>query len=38
MKVPNKMLPATIVVRFVKIWDKNSNYKGEAYDILDNEI
>ena len=32
------MLPATIVAQFVKIWDKNSNYTGEAYDILDDKI
>ena len=38
IKVPNKMLPATIVAKFVKIWDKNSNYTGEAYDILDDKI
>ena len=26
IRVPNKMLPATIVAQFVKIWDKNLNY------------
>ena len=38
IRVPNEMLPATIVAQFVKIWDKNSNYTGEAYDILDDKI
>ena len=32
------MLPATIVAQFVKIWDKNTNYTGEAYDIFDDKI
>lgn len=32
------MLPTTIVAQFVKIWDKNSNYIKETYDILDNKI
>ena len=32
------MLSATIVAQFIKIWDKNSNYTGEAYNILDNKI
>ena len=38
IRVPNEILPATIVAQFVKIWDKNSNYTGEAYDILDDKI
>ena len=38
IRMPNEMLPATIVAQFVKIWDKNSNYTGEAYDILDDKI
>ena len=38
MKVSNKMLLATIVAQFVKIWNKNSNYIGKAYDILDDKI
>ena len=38
MKVPNKMLPLTIVAQFVKIWDKNSNYIGEEYNTLNDKI
>ena len=38
MKVPNKMLQAIIIAQFVKIWDKNSNYTGKTYNILDNKI
>ena len=38
MKMPNEMLPATIVAKFVKIWDKNSNYTSKAYDIFDDKI
>ncbi len=38
IKVPNEMLPATIVAQFVMIWDRNSNYTGKAYDILDDKI
>lgn len=38
MKIPNKILPAIIVAQFIKIWDKSSNYTGEAYDILDNKM
>ena len=38
IRVPNKMLPATIVAQFRKILDKNLNYTGEAYNILDNKI
>ena len=34
----NEMLSITIVAQFIKIWDKNSNYIGEVYDILDNKI
>ncbi|KAF4470049.1 hypothetical protein FALBO_3049, partial [Fusarium albosuccineum] len=36
--VPNEMLPATILTQFVKIWRKEMNYTGEAYDILDEKI
>ena len=36
--MPNKMLFATIVAQFVKIWDKNSNYTGGAYNILNDKI
>lgn len=32
------MLSVTIVAQFVKIWDKNLNYIGEEYNILDNKI
>ncbi len=32
------MLPATIVAQFVKIWDRNSNYTGKTYNILDDKI
>ena len=32
------MLPAIIVAQFVKIWDKNSNYTEEAYNILDDKM
>ncbi len=32
------MLPVTIVAQFVKIWDRNSNYIGETYNILDDKI
>ena len=32
------MLPAIIIAQFVKIWDKNSNYTGKAYNIFDNKI
>ena len=38
IRVPNTMLPAIIVAQFVKIWDKNLDYTGEAYDILDDKI
>lgn len=38
IKVLNEMLPATIVTQFVKIWDNNSNYIGEAYNILNDQI
>ena len=38
IKVPNKILPVTILAQFIKIWDKNSNYTSKAYDILDNKI
>ena len=34
-KMPNKILPITIIAQFIKIWDKNSNYIGKAYDIFD---
>ncbi len=32
------MLPTTIIAQFVKIWDRNSNYIGKVYDILDDKI
>lgn len=32
------MLPATIVVQFIKIWNKNLNYIDKAYDIFDDKI
>ena len=32
------MLPAIIIVKFVKIWDKNSNYTGKKYNIPVNKI
>ncbi|WP_375449258.1 hypothetical protein, partial [uncultured Nostoc sp.] len=38
IRMPNKILPATIIAQFIKIWDKNSNYTGKAYDILDDKI
>ena len=38
LQVPNEMLPATIVGQFVKIWNKESNYTGEPYDILDDKV
>ena len=38
IRVPNEILPATIVAQFVKICDKNSNYIGEAYDIFHDKI
>lgn len=36
--MPKKMLFATIVTSFVKIWDKNLNYIGETYNILGDKI
>ncbi|KAF4471164.1 Ribonuclease H [Fusarium albosuccineum] len=35
---PSEMLPATILTQFVKIWRKEMNYTGEAYDILDEKV
>ena len=32
------MLPAIIVAQFIYIWNKNSNYTSEVYNILDNKI
>ena len=32
------MLAATIIVQFVKIWNKNLNYIGKTYNILDTKI
>lgn len=36
--MPNKILSAIIIAQFVKIWEKNSNYTGEVYDILNDKI
>ena len=38
IKVPSKMLSATIIAQFVKIWDKNLNYNDKVYDILDDKF
>jgi len=38
IQVPNEMCPATVVAAFVKIWPRESNYTGEAYDILDDKF
>ena len=32
------MLPTTIIAKFIKIWDRNSNYTSKIYDILDDKI
>lgn len=32
------MFLTTMIAQFVKIWNKNSNYIREAYNILDNKI
>ncbi len=34
----NKMLSATIIAQFVKIWNRNLNSTGKTYNILDNKI
>lgn len=36
--MPNEILTTTIIVQFIKIWDKNSNYINETYNIFDNKI
>lgn len=38
MKIPNKMLPTTIIAYFIKMQAKNSNYTNKVYNIYNNKI
>ena len=38
VSVPNELCPSTIVGQFKKAWNKENNYTGEVYDILEDKF
>ena len=38
VRVPNELCPSTIVGQFKKAWNKENNYTGEVYDILEDKF